>query len=258
LYQFPNTFARYVAYLLVLTFPYILTLKQNKTPYLVGWFFGIALLIGTKSYGGTVAFFIALLALLISLPSQIYRSFKYVAIGGLVIIALLVSLNAPKLPKWQTTINDSRASRLEYWHIAFGVIHDHFWTGIGIKTWETDYIDLLKKYGPLAQNKLPLNWSSPQPHDVFLDSFVKAGFPGFIAITALMLWPAVIGYQLVRQYEKKDAYWWFGVSMIAYSVAMIVFGIADDPLWSDDTMPLLFILYFSLAAVVNQTENMRA
>jgi len=247
-YQFPNTFARYIVILLMITLPWILIQpRKTKYWYLGGWILGVALLLGTKSYGGVLSFFTGLLALFLFLPEP-YRRLKRIVILSLIILAALIAINAPKLPKWQTTINDSRNSRLEYWHIAAGVIRDHFWTGIGIKTWETDYLTLLQKFGPLAENRYPINWNSPQPHDVFLDSFVKAGFPGFLAITALLLWPIVVGYEVVRQFETGHIYWWFGLSMLAYGVAMITFGIADDPLWSDDTMPLLFILYLSLAA----------
>jgi O-antigen ligase len=163
------------------------------------------------------------------------------------ILAIIVVINAPKLPKYETSITSSRLTRLQFWTVAEGVIRDHFWTGIGIKTWEDTYPQLVQKYYIDVYHKPPLNYGSVQPQNVFLDSFVKAGLPGFIAITAVLLWPIFEGIALARTYKERNPDWWVGLSLAAYGVALLVFGLIDDPLWSDDTMPILFILYFLLA-----------
>jgi len=248
LYQFPNTFARYVFMLLLVSLPWLLMKAKYKLPGYVLWGVGVLLLLGSVSYGGSVSLFCGLVTILLLLPSEFSRLKKYGLIG-LTVLALLVVTQAPRLPKWHTSITDSKATRLEFWHVALGVIHDHFWTGIGIKGWETQYsVNVLKyiSYYP------PLNWASPQPHDVFLDSFVKAGFPGFVAIMALLLWPVIAGIKLAR---KRDAESWYGIAIAACGVALIVFGIIDDPFWSDDMIPLLFILYSALAWALSAVSS---
>lgn len=242
-YFYPNTFARYVAILLLVTFPWLLFGQLRRRRLHFGlWLLGIILLVSSKSYGGTLAFWAGLVAIFLLLPAP-FSLLKRVGLASLVILALLVAINAPRLPKWQTSINDSRLTRLEFWQVAVGAIKDNFWTGIGIKTWEKQYPKLVERYGPFP----PRNWGSVQPHNVFLDSFIKAGLPGFFALTALLLWPVLEGAALVRRFAARGKTWWYGLSLAGYGVALLAFGLIDDPIWSDDTMPLLFVLLFALA-----------
>lgn len=250
-YFYPNTFARYMDILLLVTLPWILfSVRKGKRIHIGVWGLGILLLLSSKSYNGAVSFFVGLLTILCLLPEP-FKVVKRVLVGALLVIALLVAVNAPKLPKWQTSITDSRLTRLEFWGVALQVIQDNFWTGIGIKTWEKEYPKLVEKYGPFP----PRNWGSVQPHNVFLDSFIKAGLPGFFAITTLLLWPIFEGVTLARAYRSKHPDWWLGLSLASYGMAMLFFGLIDDPIWSDDTMPLLFILYFLLAFMVRRRSR---
>jgi O-antigen ligase len=255
-YTFPNTFARYIDIILLVTLPWLLLEHiKPKWLYVIVWFLGVVLLVGTKSYNGVVSFYVGVIIVLILLPSQ-YKRLKKISLTVLLLLAVVVSVNAPRLPKWQTSINDSRLTRLEFWQVARGIIRDNFWTGIGIKTWELQYPKLVEKYGPYP----PLNWGSAQPHNVFLDSFVKAGLPGFLAITWFLLWPLSEAGRFIQE-NKKNPHLWFGLSILAYSIALVVFGLIDDPLWSDDVMPLRFILLFGfvwLLAEVRQNKEVTA
>lgn len=241
----PNTFARYVDLLLLLTLPWILfQLKRNRRLYLGIWLLGVVLLLTTKSYNGVVSLGAGLAAFFLLLPKPFYF-LQRVGLVLLIAVGLVTAFNVTKLPKWQTSITDSRLTRLEFWRVAEGVLKadHHFWTGVGIKGWETNYSKWVLQYAPYP----PLNYASVQPHNVFLDSLLKAGLPGLFAITAFLVWPLVEGVGLVRSYSKHDPDWWFGLSMATISLAMLVFGLIDDPLWSDDTMPLYFVLFFLLA-----------
>ncbi|HEY1074234.1 MAG TPA: hypothetical protein VGE59_00840, partial [Patescibacteria group bacterium] len=69
-YFFPNTFARYVGIVLLISLPWILfSIRQYKRLHLGLWILGVLLLLSSKSYGGTVAFFGGLTALLFALPN---------------------------------------------------------------------------------------------------------------------------------------------------------------------------------------------
>lgn len=244
-YFYPNTFARYMDIILLVTLPWILFgLTKGKRIALGIWAVGVLFLLLSKSYNGTVSLMAGLVAFVLCLP-PVYKQIKLLFVVGVAIVTILLAFNAPKLPKWQTSITDSRLTRLEFWGVATQVIADNFWTGIGIKTWELTYPQLVEQYGPFP----PRNWGSVQPHNVFLDSFIKGGFPAFFAITALLLWPITEGFAVFRSQYRKSADWWVGGSLMAYGVAMLTFGLIDDPIWSDDTMPILFIVYFVLAYV---------
>lgn len=244
-YFYPNTFARYMDIILLTSLPWIVFgLKKGKRIALGIWGIGVVMLLLSKSYNGTVSLVAGMVAFVVCLP-EIYKQWKTLFLVSVAVAMVLVAINAPSLPKWQTSITDSRLTRLEFWGVATKVIEDNFWTGIGIKTWELTYPQLVEQYGPFP----PRNWGSVQPHNVFLDSFIKGGLPAFFAITALLLWPITEGYVIFRSLYRKSSDWWVGGSVMAYGVAMLTFGLIDDPIWSDDTMPILFILYFVLAYV---------
>lgn len=252
-YFYPNTFARYMDIILLVSLPWILFhVKQGKRLFLGVWVLGVILLLTSKSYNGTVSLFAGVVMLLTLLPHP-FSMVKRVSLVSLFLVVLMVAVNAPKLPKWQTSITDSRLTRLEFWDVASHVIRENFWTGIGIKTWEQNYPQYVEKYGPFP----PLNWGSVQPHNVFLDSLLKAGLPGLFTVTALLLWPIFEGISYSKIWTARRTDWWFGVSVASYGVAMVVFGLIDDPLWSDDTVPVLFILLFTLVALVQQAQPHR-
>ncbi len=244
-YFYPNTFARYVEILLLVSLPWILfRVKAWRPMYLGIWLLGVVLLLSSKSYNGTVSFGLGLFMMFALLPAS-FTLLKRVIMSGLIVIGILLAMSAPKLPKWHTSITDSRLTRLEFWHVAGKVLSEdgHFITGIGIKTWEQRYPTYVAQYAPFP----PRNWGSVQPHNVFLDSLLKAGLPGLFAVTALLIWPITEGYALLKTFRRPGYAWWFGVSMVGYGVAMLVFGLIDDPIWSDDTMPILWVLLFLLA-----------
>lgn len=250
-YFYPNTFARYLDIILLISLPWILFQAKAKRILLGFWVLGSILLVMTQSYNGVLTLMIGLMTMFVMLPKQ-YDFLKKIGLGVVFVTVLLIGLNAKQLPKYQTSINDSRLTRLEFWAVATNILQDknYFWTGIGIKTWEKEYPQLVQTYFIDTYHKLPLNWGSVQPHNVFLDSFIKAGLPGFIAITALLVWPVVEGRSLSKTYSHQNPNWWVGISLAAYGVGMVVFGLIDDPIWSDDTMPVLFILYFNLVYCV--------
>jgi O-antigen ligase len=235
-YRWPNTFARYMMVILLISLPWALTV-QRKYQYAVaavllgGW----AVLLLSFSYNANVAFLIAVGVLLLLLPKQYQR----IRIGGMLaifILAILAVSQASKLPKFATTITNSKDTRIEFWQIATSTIQDNLWTGIGLKGWETIYPQLAQRYDapPL------LSPTSPQPHNFILDSLLKAGIPGAIAITLFLAWPAALGWRMYRREEYQKTYG--GLVGITVSLALLLFGLIDDPIWSDDMMPVIFSL----------------
>ena len=249
-YRWPDTFGRYIEILLLLSAPWLF-LKERLRPWRVMlWLAGVLIMSASLSYSVVASFVLGLVAVLVVLPPPFQRLRNWTLIG-LVVITLLAAIFAPHLPKWEATITASRLTRLEFWTVAVHTIQTHFWTGIGLKGWQLQYFELVQKYGP---NHPPINWASQQPQNVFLEAFLKAGLPGFIAITGVLLWPIWRGIQVARQNIQDLG--WFGLSAVGYGVGMLTFGLLDDPLWSDDTTPLLFSI-FLLLAWVHTSKSLR-
>ncbi len=245
-YTSANGLARYLAFVLLVTLPWLMFAHpKNKSALWIVWGLGLVMLIPTFSYGGVLTFGVGFVALFLCLPSP-YARLKAIVLGLTALLFLVVAINAPRLPNWQIKINESRLSRLEFWDIASHTIQDNLWTGIGIKGWETQYVTLVQKY----KTSQPLNWVSTQPHNNYLDAFLKAGVIGFIAIMGLVFWPVVQGAKIIKSFYAKHELWWVGVSVFVYGVAIVTLGLIDDPLWSDDVALFLWVVLFMGASVI--------
>lgn len=248
-YESANLLARFVSFVMLLGLPIIF----QKCWWLdrFAWILGLPLIWLSQSYGGSIALWSGLLAALFVLPPA-YRRVQLWGIGALSLAALLVVLYGPHLPKWEQTITYSISGRVEFWRVAVAVISDHFWTGIGLKGWETSYPDLVRLYGPSN----PMSLVSSHPHNVFLDSFLKGGLPGFIGITAFLVWGIQYGWQALRQNRKTySTNYWLGLGLMSYGIGLLVFGQADDPVWSHDSTLILMVSYFGIAAATTSPKT---
>lgn len=245
-YVTPNTFARYLEVLLLMTLPWILVRKNYW--YLTVWMLGVLTLLSTISYNGTITLAIGLIMIIALIPREYLNGKIKIGIFSIFLLGVIVvGANLHSIPKYEVTIRDSRLSRLEYWGVAWQVIKDRPLTGIGIKAWELSYPDLVKQYGPTQ----PLNWVSSQPHNVFLDSWLKAGLPGVLAVTAFLLWPILVALSFFRR-QLGDPNRWFALSILCSMTALLLFGVIDDPIWNDDIMLLVMTLDFMLAGLITQ------
>jgi len=245
-YVTPNTFARFLEVMLLMSLPWILVRK--KYWYLLAWLMGTFALLSTISYNGTTTFILGLLLIITLMPRESLSKRTKALIFFVFLIGLVgVGANFHSLPKYNVSINDSRLSRLEYWGIAWGAIKDHPLTGIGIKTWELSYTDLVIQYGPTP----PRNWASSQPHNVFLDSWLKAGLPGLLAVTAFLLWPILAALSYFRRHQDNRNSW-FAMSVLCSMTALLLFGVIDDPIWNDDIMILVMTINFMMAGLITE------
>ena len=229
-YRWPDSFGRIVELLLLATLPWILRTARYR---LIVWGLGALTMLASLSYGVVYSFVLALFCGLWLLPKR-YRVAQVTATVLLMVGASTVALFSHKLLTWHYGIEASVIIRAQFWSIALSTIYDHLFTGIGLKGWELQYPHLVQQYGGHLGRILA--GTSEQPQNFFLDSLLKAGIPGLLAITAFPLLLLYRGYQSARQGQ------WLGFSVFACAVSLLFFGLLDDPLWSDEVMPLLFIL----------------
>lgn len=232
IYEWPNTFARIQAYLLLMVTPLLCEKGKLRTALLIVGGLAIAALLASISYNGVVTFSIG--AIVVLLLSHIHRRIKIFALSTAILVALVIGIFPTKaIPEWQIRTDTSRNARLEFWLIAEGVFKEKPWTGLGIKGWENDFPSLLEKYHPFQP---PYNAVSSQPHNLLLDALMKGGIPMLIGVLAFMSWPVIAGLRIVKKGHM------IGLAILGASVMLFLFGTIDDPIWADDMMPIIFIV----------------
>lgn len=249
-YEFPDTLARYYAIVLTFSLSWLLIQRPGWFWWLI-WSGGLIGLLGTQSFNAVATTGLGFLVVIALLPAKLHTTKR----RGWLILALsfiAAMIVAPRLAKWEVTMTDSLETRKEFWQVARGALHDNYWAGIGIKGWETQYPTLVQQY---SSHRPPLNWGSAQPHNIFLDGLLKAGILGLLAVLGLLFLPIISGLKLLHR--ANQPFGWFGLGLAAYGTAMLAFGLLDDPLWSDDTMPLLFMLTLTTAWLINVKTKTR-
>jgi O-antigen ligase len=245
-YSFPNSFARYIEILLLLLAP-VLVFGEKRFIWAAraAWLVGLFVLLGTESYAGVASLVAGLLVMILCLPPQFKRQ-KIAVMVGLVVAATLVFGFRQALPKYQATISSSIETRQQFWQVAWSLIKQHPLTGIGLEGWEQGYYQAALKIYPD-----PIETVSAQPHNIYLDALLRAGVIGLVAVGALLFWPIVAG----ARWFRRDSGNWLALGLVGYGVAMMVFGLVDDPIFSDDAMMILFIAYFSITALVGNKKS---
>jgi O-antigen ligase len=242
---YPNTAAHAVVLLLVLGVAYCLTHRWTKKIWLLVGLLalgGVAVLF-TLSYNASIALWVALGVGGLLVVAKRYR--LWVGLG-IILPFLLIAGVGPYLPKWETTIESSIPTRREYWVVASKIFQERPFTGLGLKGWEKQYPSFIERLTP---NPRPLNWGSPQPHNMVWDTLMKGGIPTLIGVSAFLLYPLNIGRRLWKSGE------WFGLGLILLGVSQLTFGLVDDPIWGDDVIAQLWYLYAIGAALLERQVN---
>jgi len=248
LYLFPNSFARYLEILLLVLLPvWLVAADRLRKWFFLIWLLGLITLLATQSYAGVGSFVLGLMALVAFLPTR----FKPLKLAVIVIITLGLSAAIAwraSLPKYQETVTSSLATRQQFWHIGWQTIKAQPLTGIGLEGWERRYLELARTYIDERQEKI-IETDSAQPHNIFLDGWLRGGIIGLIAVSYLLLWPIVYSWRLIKDaYTASKSAPWLAYGALGYGVAMLTFGLVDDPIFSDDAMTILFVLFFALAS----------
>ena len=129
-------------------------------------------------------------------------------------------------PSWQ--------SRLIIWQSAGTIIKDHSLIGIGPGMFQEYYLDY--------QTKLPpyLEWSVPQPHNLFLAFWLQTGLLGLIGFIWLLF--KFFGSVIPQQTSKKLSF-----ILIAAMIYILIHGLVDTTYWKND-LSIIFWLLIGMAS----------
>jgi O-antigen ligase len=197
---------------------------------------GIGALLVTRSLGGMLAFALAGLLSAYALYYQKHEPRRLWLLFGAAIVLVLSFASLTGLFN-QSLKKDGQTSfqaRYEIWTTAVGIGRAHPFWGIGPNRFEDIYPKTVNGYFVD-----PIEWSVPQPHSLYLATWLSSGLLGLVSLLTL------IGYACYLAIRRQRYF------LFAALVAILVHGLVDTSYWKND----LAIVFFFLLAAVCQGDN---
>jgi O-antigen ligase len=238
----PNFLAMTVIPGILINLQILLPFLQKNTPrYFLFFLFTIFLqtfaLTLTKSIGGCIALFIALLFQLIYLFSSkkcfqtSLKVFFIAYLSGFFLIFTIPTLISfshyqPNIPP------DSWDSRLAIYQSSSKIFLDNPFSGIGLNNFQSAYLTYQKFFPPYPQ------WAVPHAHNFFLHILTEGGLLAFIPFLILF-------FLTVKNFfkKKKTA---FNAVILSILIYYLVHGLVDLPIWKND---LAMLFWFVIIAI---------
>lgn len=231
----PNAFAMLLTPILILSWYF---LRTQRTSF---WFFFFFLLIFllflTHSYSAWLATCIALLFFEAThqrpTPKTLGMTF-----GIATFFLALFCFTYGNTPRFEHFFSlDSRssfASRVIIWQSAGKMLIDSPVFGIGPGNFQSCYLAYQQFFPPY------LEWSVPEPHNIFLAFWLGSGIIGLISFCFLIFaWLQHIAISISKT-ENPSVPWIFTALMIAF----LVHGLFDTPYWRISLSYLFWIIFF--------------
>jgi len=236
-HDFPNSFARILIFLQLVLLPDLITSSSDRKIFkALIWFGSVLVLLGTESYAGIASLIIGSIVILLLLPSQ-FKKLKSVTLLLIVVAIAGGVVFRQQLPKYQATTSTSLQTRQQFWHIAIETIKTKPITGIGLEGWERNYLTLARTYIH-EPDEMIIETTSAQPHNIYLDGWLRGGIVGLLAVLWFLIWPVYYGVRHRRNIDSTV------LGLAGLGIALVVFGLVDDPIFSDDAMAFLWLIYF--------------
>lgn len=217
--------------------------SQNSNTLLVSLTFCFSLffslLLFSKSTSALASLVVSMIFLELALrPENIFQSkiFLKTALFFLLTVLVICSFliaRSSLLDYFNPSSRSSFASRLMIWRSASAMIADSPFFGIGPGNFGSCYLSYQQYFPPY------LEWSAPQPHNVFLAFWLESGLIGLLSLAALLL----VWFRKLLLLSKKDARP-ASLALIAIMIATIIHGFFDTPYWQTGLAYIFWIVYF--------------
>lgn len=230
-YNSPNYLAMYIAPAILIG---AVLFRQNRKLYGASLAVMITALYLTFSYAAWLALFASAL-IAIAMQKKTLKKAALVAGAVAVIFGIFIFFQAGSV-KMDNLIHlkarSSAASRMMIWHSAARILQDNWIFGIGPNRFQEKYLEYQKYFPPY------LEWSAPEPHNLFLAFWLQAGLIGLVSFLALL-------YFWFRDVfsRKADAIQVISIAVMAY---ILIHGIADTTYFKQD-LAAVFWLNFIMA-----------
>lgn len=246
-YSSPNFLAFFLAPAFpILAYFFLLEKERNKYSLWKSLFFIVSFLLSalvlffTRSYGVWSALFGALLVFFVGWTWKESPWKKY-----FFIILMLLSIGGMVMmergsEKWQSLVTgdprSSIASRMMIWQSALVISTDHPLFGIGVGRFQEMYLAYQRYFPPY------LEWSVPEPHNIFLAIFLATGLIGllgfFLIAGSTLL--SLLRQTLFLAQTKEDGR--FFLLMLSLFALFFLCGVIDTPYFKTDLAYTFFLI----------------
>jgi O-antigen ligase len=156
---------------------------------------------------------------------------KYLKIFAILLIILfaLASLNKYKSTE-NLGVRSSLASRVTIWKSAGLMIGNNPFFGIGPGNFQEKYLEYQKYFPPY------LEWSAPQPHNIFLAFWLESGFVGLIGFIILLFY--FFRDNKIAIKNNRD----LGILFLAIMMYLLIHGSVDTTYWRNDLAAVFWMV----------------
>ncbi|MCX6762755.1 MAG: O-antigen ligase family protein [Candidatus Moranbacteria bacterium] len=234
LWDSPNQLAMFLAvpFLIGLFFSLRERNVNKKRLYVLSLVLTGLILYYTLSYGAWLAIAVALIVIF-WLKYRKKEQKKYLVIFAMI---LLVALAWASVYKYKSIANlgerSSLASREMIWKSAGLMIENNPIFGIGPGNFQEKYLEYQKYFPPY------LEWSVPQPHNIFLAFWLESGLVGLISFLILL-------FYFFRDNKKAiQANHEISILLLGIMIYILVHGLIDTTYWRND----LAVVFWAVVA----------
>lgn len=225
-----------------------LLVKARRNTFWISFFIFAFLLFLTRSYSAWIAIFLGLFFFEIVRIRNIRARANYILVGAnnysplryagiILVFAGIIAFSQWNNPRFEHFFDpgsrSSFASRVMIWQSAGKMVVDSPVFGIGPGNFQACYLAYQKYFPPY------LEWSVPEPHNIFLAFWLGGGIIGLLGCGFLVFW----WFRNVFQNIKKEGGHLL-LTLAAIMIAMLVHGLVDTPYWRISLSYIFWWVFF--------------
>jgi O-antigen ligase len=181
----------------------------------------------------------------ITLSKNLSKNKKiYLLSSLLLLITVATTILLPKINTFIESDRSSLQSRITIWHSATMILEDNWLIGIGAGNFQSYYLNYQKYFPPY------LEWSSPQPHNIFLAFWIQLGILGFSGFLLILFWFYRSGIKIL----KKEA---LSATLIAVMSGILIHGLVDTTYWKNDLSIVFWMIIALMLLISPRTYRLR-
>ncbi|MGB2791119.1 MAG: O-antigen ligase family protein [Candidatus Moraniibacteriota bacterium] len=235
IFNSPNAFALFLTPATILSWYFFRTRKTFLWLAYTAMFF--ILLFSTHSFSAWIATFIAILSLEVVQHRITFKRLASVLSIATIFISM-VAFSQRNTPRFEHFFNlDSRssfASRVMIWKSAEKMLIDSPIFGVGPGNFQSCYLVYQQYFPPY------LEWSVPEPHNIFLAFWLGSGVVGLISFCILIILWFRNTLRIYTKTENPSVL----LTLMAIMLALIIHGLFDTPYWRMSLAYIFWIIFF--------------